>query len=119
AAGLDLRQRIPPPHLPVIGVVMIGGSFRHPSDALLQRFERAVELLHRAVRAALPAGVECVEIGLPAVHQSARLSFAAGPQPAARIPCRGRPASRMTAMTAPPGRFHPPHPKSREKFNTE
>ena len=38
---------------------------------LLQRFEGTVQLLERGLRPALPAGVECIEIGPLAVHRCA------------------------------------------------
>src|SRR5690606_39067464 len=41
-------------------------------QSLFQRLEGAVELLQGGVRPALPAGIQCVEIGPLAVHRNAR-----------------------------------------------
>src|SRR5262245_46756710 len=108
AAGVDRRQRI------AVGMIApLRLAVGRAADMLLQRFEGAVQLLHRAVRASLAARVQLGEVGLPAAHCSARfpcrrpygrwLKFTAGPD--------GSPPDLTTRKPAS-GSFRSPRPKA-------
>ena len=98
----------------------VGQFVRVAADALLQRFQRAVELLDRAVRPALPTCIQGFEIGPFAVHRNARLSIAAGDSAgfASKFPAgNGRRLAKSLRRKASSGAVPPPS-ESREQFDT-
>src|SRR6185312_16262382 len=52
-------------------ITRLGGHVAGAADLLLQRLQRLIELVQRTERLALPAGVECIEVGPLGVHRGA------------------------------------------------
>ena len=86
---------------------------RLAADALFQRFERAVELLDRAVRPALPAGVRVFRDRTVCCSSKRPLSIGRLAASCSKVPCRERTAPREIAAAegALPGRSSPPSEK--------